>query len=61
MYRHRWKASATCPSSAGLFLFGFLGPFIGAVIRSVGYKLLEVWMQEDTQSLPVVEAPGPVE
>ncbi|MGB5424299.1 MAG: AI-2E family transporter [Desulfobacterales bacterium] len=45
----------------GFISFGFLGLFIGAVILSVGYKLLEVWLQEDTQSLPVVEAPGPVE
>ena len=45
----------------GFISFGFLGLFIGAVILSVGYKLLEIWLQEDTQSLPVVEAPGTVE
>ena len=45
----------------GFISFGFLGLFIGAVILSVGYKLLEVWLQEDTQSLPVVEASGPVD
>jgi predicted PurR-regulated permease PerM len=43
----------------GFISFGFLGLFIGAVILSVGYKLLEVWLQEDAQSLPVVEASGP--
>ena len=45
----------------GFISFGFLGLFIGAVILSVVYKLLEVWLQEDTQSLPVVEASGPVD
>jgi len=49
------------PFIGGFISFGFLGLFIGAVILSVGLKLLEVWLQEDTQSLPVVEAPGPVE
>jgi len=45
----------------GFISFGFLGLFIGAVILSVGYKLLEVWLQVDTQSLPVAEASGPVD
>jgi predicted PurR-regulated permease PerM len=45
----------------GFISFGFLGLFIGAVILSVGYKLLEVWLQEDTQSVPVVEASGPTD
>ena len=45
----------------GFISFGFLGLFIGAVILSVGYKLLEVWLQEDTQSLPAVEASGPAD
>jgi predicted PurR-regulated permease PerM len=45
----------------GFISFGFLGLFIGAVILSLVYKLLEVWLQEDTQSLPVVEASGPVD
>jgi len=49
------------PFIDGFISFGFLGLFIGAFILSVGYKVLEVWLQEDTQSLPVVEAPGPVE
>lgn len=35
----------------GFISFGFLGLFIGAVILSVGYKLLEVWLQQDTPSL----------
>ena len=42
----------------GFISFGFLGLFIGAVILSVGYKLLELWLQKDTQSLPVVETSG---
>jgi predicted PurR-regulated permease PerM len=45
----------------GFISFGFLGLFIGAVILSVGYKLLEVWLQKDTQSLPVVEESGPAD
>jgi predicted PurR-regulated permease PerM len=45
----------------GYISFGFLGPFIGAVILSVGYKLLEVWLQEDTQSVPVVKGSGPTD
>jgi predicted PurR-regulated permease PerM len=45
----------------GFISFGFLGLFLGAVILSVGYKLLEVWLQEDTQSLPAVEASGPAD
>lgn len=45
----------------GFISFGFLGLFIGAVILSVGYKLLEVWLQEDAQPLPVVEASGPAD
>jgi hypothetical protein len=49
------------PFIGGFISFGFLGLFIGAVILSVGYKLLEVWLQVDTQSLPVVEASGPVD
>jgi predicted PurR-regulated permease PerM len=40
----------------GFISFGFLGLFIGAVILSVGYKLFEVWLQEDRQSLLVDEA-----
>jgi predicted PurR-regulated permease PerM len=49
------------PFIGGFISFGFLGLFIVAVILSVVYKLLEVWLQEDTQSLPVVEASGPVD
>ncbi|MGA9535626.1 MAG: AI-2E family transporter [Desulfobacterales bacterium] len=45
----------------GFISFGFLGLFIGSVILSVGYKLLEVWLQEDTQSVPVVETSGPTD
>ena len=45
----------------GFISFSFLGLFFGAVILSVGYKLLEVWLQEDAQSLPVVEASGPAD
>jgi predicted PurR-regulated permease PerM len=45
----------------GFISFGFLGLFIGAVILSVGYKLLEVWLQEATQPLPVVEVSGPAD
>jgi hypothetical protein len=49
------------PFIGGFISFGFLGLFIGAVILSVGYKLLEVWLQEDAQPLPVVEASGPAD
>lgn len=45
----------------GYISFGLLGLFIGAVILSVGYKLLEVWLQEDTQPVPVVKGSGPTD
>jgi predicted PurR-regulated permease PerM len=48
-------------ATGGFISFGFLGLFIVAFILSVGYKLLEIWLQEDTQSFPVAKASGPVD
>jgi predicted PurR-regulated permease PerM len=45
----------------GFISLGFLGLFIGAVILSVGYKLLEVWLQKATQPLPAVEVSRPAD
>jgi len=39
----------------GFISLGFLGLFIGAVVLSVGYKLFEVWLQEDARSVSTAE------
>jgi predicted PurR-regulated permease PerM len=43
----------------GFISAGFLGLFIGAVILSVGYKLLEAWMQEGANSGTTVSVQEP--
>ena len=44
----------------GFIAIGFLGLFIGAVVLSVGYKLFEAWLQDDSgkpSAVPASELP----
>jgi len=40
----------------GFIAIGFLGLFIGAVVLSVGYRLFEAWLQDDTGKPSAVTA-----
>ena len=43
----------------GMVLFGIIGLFVGAVVFSLGFTLLQVWLEKDEQTEPETMVPDP--